>query len=173
MEHKSVKRMVFLAIMTSSAIIIHFIESLFPLPFILPGIKLGLSNAVSLVVLYIYGPISAFIILIIRVLLSSFLYAGLSGVIFSLAGGVLSLSVMVIIWRLREKGFGIVGASTAGGVFHNIGQILAAYAVLRTDSVFFYLPVLIISGTITGIATGILAGILVPRLNKVFNLFES
>lgn len=170
MEHKSVKRMVFLAIMTSSAIIIHFIESLFPLPFILPGIKLGLSNAVSLVVLYIYGPISAFIILIIRVLLSSFLYAGLSGVIFSLAGGVLSLSVMVIIWRLREKGFGIVGASTAGGVFHNIGQILAAYAVLRTDSVFFYLPVLIISGTITGIATGILAGILVPRLNKVFNL---
>jgi heptaprenyl diphosphate synthase len=170
MNHKKVNRMVFLAIMASLSIIIHFVESLFPLPGALPGIKLGLSNTVSLIVLYIYGPVSAFVILIIRVLLSSFLYAGLSSLIFSLTGGILSVSAAVLIWRLREKGFSIVGASTAGGVFHNIGQILAAYAVLRTDSVFYYLPVLILSGTITGIATGILAGILVPRLNKVFNL---
>jgi len=169
MDHKNVKQMVFLAVMTSSAIIIHFFESLFPLPVALPGIKLGLSNTVSLIALYIYGPVSAFIILIIRVLLSSFLYAGLSGVIFSLAGGILSVSASVLIWKLREKGFGIVGASTAAGVFHNIGQILAAYAVLRTDSVFYYLPVLILSGTITGLVTGILAGILVPRLKNIFN----
>lgn len=168
MDHKSVKRMVFLATMASSAIILHFIENMFPLPIALPGIKLGISNTVSLIALYIYGPVSAFIILIIRILMSAFLYSGLSGVIFSLAGGILSISVTILIWRFREKGFGIVGASTAAGVFHNIGQILAAYAVLRTDSVFYYLPVLILSGIITGIVTGILAGILVPRLNNIF-----
>jgi heptaprenyl diphosphate synthase len=171
MDHKNVKQMVFLAVMTSSAIIIHFIESLFPLPFALPGVKLGLSNTVSLIVLYIYGPVPAFSILIIRVLLSSFLYAGLSGVIFSLAGGLLSFSAAVLIWRIRDKGFSIVSASTAGGVFHNIGQILAAYAVLRTYSVFYYLPVLILSGTITGIVTGILARTLVPRLKNIFRPF--
>lgn len=170
MAQKNVKRMVFLAVMTSSAIILHFIENLFLLPITLPGIKLGLSNTVSLIALYIYGPVAAFIILIIRILLTAFLYAGLSGIIFSLAGGILSISVMALIWSLREKGFGIVGASAAGGVFHNIGQILAAYAVLRTGSVFFYLPVLIISGVITGLVTGILAGILVPRLSKIFSL---
>ncbi|NLG88179.1 MAG: Gx transporter family protein [Clostridiaceae bacterium] len=160
--------MIFLAVMTSAAIIIHFIESLFPLPFALPGIKLGLSNTVSLIVLYIYGPVPAFAVLVIRVILTAFLYAGLSGVIFSLAGGLLSFSAAVLIWRLRDKGYGIVGASTAGGVFHNIGQILAAYVVLRTDAVFFYLPVLILSGAITGIVTGILAGILVPRLKNIY-----
>jgi len=168
MDHKKVKQMVFLAVMTSAAIIIHFIESLFPLPFALPGIKLGLSNTVSLIVLYIYGPVPAFAVLVIRVILTAFLYAGLSGVIFSLAGGLLSFSAAVLIWRLRDKGYGIVGASTAGGVFHNIGQILAAYVVLRTDAVFFYLPVLILSGAITGIVTGILAGILVPRLKNIY-----
>jgi len=168
MDHKKVKQMIFLAVMTSAAIIIHFIESLFPLPFALPGIKLGLSNTVSLIVLYIYGPVPAFAVLVIRVILTAFLYAGLSGVIFSLAGGLLSFSAAVLIWRLRDKGYGIVGASTAGGVFHNIGQILAAYVVLRTDAVFFYLPVLILSGAITGIVTGILAGILVPRLKNIY-----
>ena len=92
MNHKKVNRMVFLAIMASLSIIIHFVESLFPLPGALPGIKLGLSNTVSLIVLYIYGPVSAFVILLIRGLWSSFLYAGLSSLIFSLAGGILSVS---------------------------------------------------------------------------------
>ena len=99
MDHKNVKQMVFLAVMTSSAIIIHFIESLFPLPFALPGVKLGLSNTVSLIVLNIYGPVPAFSILNNLIVVS----CRLSGVIFSLAEDV-SFSAAVLIWKLGIKG---------------------------------------------------------------------
>ena len=75
---------------------------------------------------------------------------------------------MLLIWRLREKGFSIVGASVCGGIFHNIGQLAAAAIVLRTSTVFSYLPVLLISGLVTGTATGILARILVPKLDRIY-----
>lgn len=170
MEHKKIKHMVILAMMTAIAIILHYIESMFPLPVPVPGIKLGLSNVVSLITLFLFGPVSAIMVLVLRILMTSFLYAGLSSAIFSLSGGILSLLMMILIWKLRNKGFTIVGASVAGGIFHNIGQILAASLVLGTFTVFSYLPVLIISGMITGVATGILAGILVPRLEEISRL---
>ncbi len=168
MNHKRIRQMLFMAMMTASAVVLHFIENLFPLPLAIPGVKLGLSNTVSLIALYLYGPVSAFVILLLRVFMTSFLYGGFSSIIFSLAGGFLSIAAMIMIWRLRKKGFSIVSASVTGGVFHNIGQLLAASVVLGTPTVFSYLPVLLISGTITGTATGILAGILVPRLRSIY-----
>lgn len=167
MNHESIKRMLILAMLTAAAIILHFVEGMFPLPIAVPGIKLGLSNVVSLVALYLFGPVPAFTILILRVLMTSFLYSGFSSVIFSLAGGLLSVLAMTVIWKLREKGFSIVSASVLGGIFHNIGQLMAASIVLGTPTVFSYLPVLMLSGIVTGVATGLLAGILVPRLQKI------
>lgn len=168
MKHQDIRKMVLIAIMTAFAITLHFVEGLFPLPVAIPGIKLGLSNIVSLVALYLFGPASAFAILILRVIMTSFLYSGLSSLIFSIAGGLLSVAAMTLFWKLKEKGFSIVSASVAGGVFHNIGQILAAAVVMRTSAVFYYLPVLIISGVATGIVTGIVSGIIVPRLRKIY-----
>lgn len=170
MEYKKTKKMIMLSMMTAIAIILHYIESLFPLPVAIPGIKPGISNVVSLVALYLFGPGSAAFIMILRVFMTSFLYSGLSGFIFSLAGGISAISFMVVIWRLKDKGFGIVGASVAGGIFHNAGQLLAASFVLGTFTVLSYLPVLIISGIVTGFSTGILANILIPRLGKIMSL---
>ncbi|NLN64316.1 MAG: Gx transporter family protein [Clostridiaceae bacterium] len=158
----------YIAIMTSVAILLHFVEGMFPMPVAIPGIKLGLANVVSLIALYLFGPAQAFTIMLLRVLMSSFLYSGFSSALFSLSGGVLSLFSMLLIWRLREKGFSIVGASVCGGIFHNIGQLAAAAIVLRTSTVFSYRPVLLISGLVTGTATGILARILVPKLDRIY-----
>ncbi|AGI38828.1 hypothetical protein CSTERTH_03610 [Thermoclostridium stercorarium subsp. thermolacticum DSM 2910] len=168
MNHRDVRRMTLSAILTAVAIAIHFAESLFALPVAIPGIKLGLSNIVSLVALYLLGPLVSFVILLLRVFMTSFLYGGFSALIFSLAGGILSIAAMTLVWKYRNKGFGIVSASVAGGVCHNIGQILAAAVVMRTKSIFYYLPVLIVTGVATGIITGIVAGIVIPRLRNVY-----
>lgn len=170
--HQDIKKMVLYAILTAVAITLHFVEGLFPVPVAIPGIKLGLSNIVSLVALYLFGPAAAFAILVLRVFMTSFLYSGFSSLIFSITGGLLSVLVMSLIWKLRGKGFSIVSASVAGGVFHNVGQILAAVLVMRTFAVLSYLPVLILAGVATGIVTGIVSGIIVPRLRKIYHIAE-
>lgn len=168
MNHSKLKQMIYLAVMTAVAIVLHFVEGMFPLPIAVPGIKLGLANVVSLIALYLFGPVQALSILLLRVLMTSFLYAGFSSLLISMTGGILSILAMTMIWRLREKGFSIISASVLGGVFHNVGQMLAAAVVLRTTAVFAYIPVLLLSGLATGVATGVLAGILVPRLDNIF-----
>lgn len=170
MTHNRIKKMVLFAILAAAAIILHFVEGLFPLPIPVPGIKLGLANVVSIVALYLFGPVSSFTILILRVLMTSFLYSGFTSLIYSLAGGLLSVLGMSCIWALRRKGFSIISAGVVGGVFHNIGQIFAAAIMLQTVSVFVYSPVLIISGVITGIVTGIISNIIVPRLNAILHI---
>lgn len=167
MEDRKLRQNLILAMMTATAIVLHYVEGMFPVPVNLPGIKLGLSNVVSLVALYLFGPAPAFTILVLRVMVTSFLYSGLSSMIFSMAGGLLSVLAMTIIYRFRNKGFTILSASIMGGIFHNIGQLAAATLVLGTAAVFSYLPVLMMSGIATGAATGILAGIIVPRLKKI------
>lgn len=87
MNHNDIKRMVLFAVMTAAAVILHFVEGMFPLPIAVPGIKLGLPNIVSLAALYLFGPYAAFSVLILRVLMTSFLYGGFSNMIFSLSGG--------------------------------------------------------------------------------------
>jgi len=169
MGNKRLGQRLILAMMTAAAIILHYVEGLFPVPVNVPGIKLGLSNVVSLVALYLFGPVPAFTVLVLRVLMTSFLYSGLSNAVFSMAGGILSVLAMTVVYRLREKGFSILSASVMGGIFHNIGQLTAAAVVLGTSAVFSYLPVLMASGIATGLATGLLAGILVPRLENIYS----
>lgn len=167
MNHQKLRKTVCLAILTAAAVVLHYVEGTIPVPVAIPGIKLGLSNVVSLIALYLFGPGEAFWVLLLRVMMTSFLYSGLSSLIFSLSGGLLSLLAMAAVWKLRDKGFSIVGASAGGGIFHNIGQLAAASVVLRTTAVFSYLPYLLISGLVTGIVTGVLADVLVPRLKKI------
>ena len=170
MNQQDIKRMTLAAILTAVAITLHFVESMFTLPVAIPGIKLGLPNIVSLTALYLFGPVEAFIILILRVFMTSFLYSGFSSLIFSLAGGILSIAGMSLIWKFRNRGFSIISTSVVGGVFHNIGQIFAAAVVMKTPSVFYYLPVLIVSGIATGIVTGIVSGSVIPRLSKIYHV---
>jgi len=136
-------------------LVLGYFENLIPLNASIPGVKLGLSNIVLLYAIYLIDAKSAFILMILKVMLSGMLFSGVSGAIYSFAGGLLSLIMMLLIKRLPDVS--IVGVSVVGAVFHNVGQISIASFVVENRYIFFYLPVLLISAVITGIATGIIA----------------
>ena len=127
------------AVLASLTLIFSYIEMLIPFNFGIPGIKLGLSNLVILVALYSLGPGYAFIINMVRILLSGLLFSGMSAMLYSLAGGILSFLVMFLL--MKTGLFSPVGVSLAGGVFHNVGQLIVAALVTETAKIFLYLPV--------------------------------
>lgn len=156
---KSVARF---GLLIALALILSYLESLVPLSFGVPGIKLGLPNLVVIFALYRLSPRSAAVISLIRVLLSAVLFGSVLSLAYSAAGAVLSFLVM---WGMRRSGkFGETGVSVAGAVAHNAGQILTAMLVLETGRLAWYLPVLCISGTAAGVCIGLLSAVLVRRI---------
>lgn len=148
--------------LTSVALVASYIESLIPIPYPVYGMKIGLANIVIVWVLYSLGWKPASIISVARVLLVGFLFGNLYSILFSLAGAGLSLAVMILLKKTKK--FSIIGVSIAGGVCHNIGQIIVAMIVLENVRISFILPFLIISGVIAGIAIGILGGLLFKKI---------
>ncbi len=108
---------------------------------------------------------------LVRIVLTGFTFGNPVSMIYSLAGGILSLVIMIL--AKRSKTFSVTGVSVLGGVFHNFGQIMVAAVVVEMASLFYYLPVLILSGTIAGVAIGMLASILIQRLIKMIEQNES
>lgn len=150
-----------IALLSSLSIICGYIESLFPIITSIPGIKLGISNAIILFALYRLDKTSAFFIMLVKVSVSSILFSGFSVFIYSFAGGILSFLAMCILKKLQ---FSVVTVSMLGAVCHNIGQLFAASVMLKSFSVFYYLPVLLISGLVLGFLTGVLCKILIFRI---------
>lgn len=146
------------------ACIFSYIEAINPIPFPVPGIKLGLANLVSVVGLYLVGIPGTIAIAMVRILLMGFSFSP-SSLIYSLAGG--SLSLLLMIAALKSGWFGKVGVSVIGGIGHNIGQITAAALIVKTAGIFTYLPVLLIAGVIAGAVIGILGGLVVQRIQKL------
>lgn len=161
METRKIARM---GLLTALALILSYVESLIPAFVAVPGVKMGLANIVVVFALYTLGPGEAAIVSIIRVLLSSLLFGSILSLSYSAAGAVISLLSMIIM--MKTKIFGVTSVSVTGGVFHNLGQILVACLVLETDVLLYYLPVLILSGTITGAVIGIASSIVIKRLQK-------
>ena len=158
------KKVAMLGLSIALAMIMSYIEVLVPLSFAVPGIKMGLANIVIIFVLYKIGTKEAILVSLIRVFLVSLLFSNVMAMAYSIAGAVLSLSVM---WLLKKTDrFSFVGVSIAGGIMHNVGQIIMACLVTVTSELMYYLPVLIISGTVAGILIGIVAGILLKRMEK-------
>ncbi len=149
------------------ALVLAYIEVLIPPLFSsLPGIKMGLPNIIIIFLLYRKGPVFAGIVSLVRILLVSILFGNMMALMYSLAGGILSLAVMIILRKL--KFLSPVGVSVAGGVTHNIGQILVAIFVLSTVQVGYYLAVLTVSGTVAGIFIGLCGSFLVKRIPDKF-----
>lgn len=140
------------------AFVFSYIEALIPFSIGFPGIKLGLANVVVLSALYALGTKEAFVISVIRIILVGFTFGGMSTMLYSLAGGLLSWAVMAAGRKL--KSFSMTGVSIAGGVSHNIGQIVVAACVLENANLMYYLAILLITGTITGFLIGILGGLI-------------
>lgn len=150
------KKLVSLALFTALALILSLVESVFPPLAPIPGIKLGLANIITLMILLNGTPADAFLALLVRVLLSSFFTGQAIYLLYSLSGALLCFLAMWLVNRLLQKHF-IFLTSVVGSCFHNIGQVLMAIILTRTMGVISYLPILLISGILTGLFTGLCA----------------
>lgn len=166
MRNKKVQQIALSGLLTSLMLVFGFIERQFPLPVPVPGIKLGLANSVLLYALYMLGIRQTIVLMLLKSLMSWLIYMNLSAMLYSFAGGVLSLTAMILISRM--KGVSPVGVSALGAVFFNIGQILMAAWVLGTPQLIVtYLPVLMVSGVLTGILTGVIAKLVMKHLHAM------
>lgn len=156
------RKMTFLALTVSFALILSFVESRIPAFVAIPGIKVGLANIAVIFTLYKFGIKQAVAVSAVRVLLVSMLFGSPISMIYSLTGAVLSLTVMCLLKKLTP--LTEVTVSVAGGVTHNIGQIGAASVMLGTNVVIYYLPFLLLSGTIAGVVVGIASGMLIRKV---------
>lgn len=161
---KNTVRIAWFGVFTALALIFSYVETLIPFQIGIPGVKLGLANLIVVVALYKMGGKDALLLSVTRIVLSGFIFASLF-ILYSLAGGLLSLAVMVI---LKKRGsFSVFGVSMAGGVFHNVGQLIVAMLVVETFSVAYYVPVLLIAGVITGFIIGVVANEMLKRLGSI------
>ncbi len=154
------RRITLYGILTALCMVLGYIESLLPLDFIAPGIKIGLSNSVALLLVVKKDIKGAFSVNIARILLSSLLFSAPSILIYSLSGGIISIVVMSLAFKTEK--LSTVGLSVSGAVSHNLTQLAVAVFMLG-KGVWYYLPILLISAVISGMATGIVADILFKK----------
>ncbi len=156
------KKGAILAVSVTLGMILSYLEALIPMFSGVPGMKCGFSNILIVFLLYRYGPKESGTVNLLRILLTAVLFTNPFSLVYSLAGAVFSLAGMSVLKRCGI--FSVFGVSMAGGVFHNLGQILIAVFLVENYRVFFYLPVLMISGCITGLIVGFLSSRLLNRV---------
>lgn len=155
----------YFGVFTALALIFSYVEMLVPIQFGVPGIKLGLANLMVVIMLYKCGPREALLLSVVRIVLSGFLFGNMFAILYSLAGGLLSLAVMAL---LKQTGsFSVIGVSIAGSIAHNMGQLAVAMAVVATYSVGYYFPVLLIAGLVTGMLIGIVSSEVLKRIRNL------
>lgn len=158
-------RVAYFGVFTALALIFSYVETLIPVNLGIPGVKLGLANLIIVVALYKMRLSEAYLLSVVRVLLAGFIFGNYFSIIYSLAGGLLSLTVMALL--KKWGGFSLQGISIAGGVFHNIGQLIVAAVVVETFSVTYYFLVLLVAGLLTGLVIGIVAEMMLKRLVNI------
>lgn len=155
-------RVAYFGVFSALALIFSYVESLIPISLGIPGVKLGLANLIIVIGLYKMSLKEVYLLSLVRVLLSGFIFGNYFSILYSLAGALLSVTVMALL--KKNGGFSVMGVSIAGGVFHNIGQLFVAMIVVETFGVVYYVPVLLIAGLITGMLIGITANEMLKRL---------
>ena len=161
-------RVAYFGAFTALALIFSYIETLVPISFGIPGVKLGLANLIIVIALYKIPLREVYVLSIVRVLLSGVLFGNYFSIAYSLAGGLLSLTVMALL--KKWGGFSLQGISIAGGVCHNIGQLVVAMIVVETFAMSYYMPVLLVAGLITGFLIGVVADQVLRRISNIMFL---
>lgn len=156
------KKTAYLGLFAAIAIIFGYVESLIPFFAGIPGMKLGLANLAVLFILEKYSWKEAALVSTVRILVIGFLFGNMFSILYSLAGAALSLTVMTLMKKF--SGFSILGISVAGGVSHNIGQLIVASLIVENTSLLYYAPALLISGVVTGLLIGLLTGEITKRI---------
>lgn len=150
------QRLVFLSLLIAVAMVLSYFERFIPLPWNVPGMKLGLANVITLSAMYYFSKRNVFSIVIVRVVLTSLILGSMMGFFYSLAGGVLSFIGMAILHQWFRKSLSPVGISVVGAILHNIGQLLVLSVVSsRITIALSYAPILMVSGIATGIFVGV------------------
>ena len=164
MKKMTTKKTAQLGVYIALAMILSYVESLIPFSFGVPGIKLGLTNVVTVIMMYTYGIPGALGVAVLRAVLSGFMFGNAFSIIYSVAGCVLSFIFMYILKKTTHCA--IISVSAAGGVMQHVGQLIVAANVVKTYSVIYYAPVLIIAGVFTGIIIGIVSDEIVKRIGN-------
>lgn len=158
-------RVVSFGVFVALALIFSYIEGLIPIRLGIPGAKLGLANLIVVIALYKVSWKETLLLAVVRVLLAGFMFGTLFSIIYSIAGGLFSLAVMMVLKRSGR--FSVAGVSIAGGTAHNIGQMVVAMLVIESYSIIYYIPVLLAAGVLTGLVIGIAANEMLKRLVKI------
>ena len=161
---KQARRIAICGMLLALMLVLGFVESQLPVAAGIPGVKLGLSNGVLIFAVYMLNVPSAYLLMAMKVLLSGFLFGSPSAMMYAFAGGLLSLTVMVLLSRV--KGLSPVVISMVGGLSHNVGQVALAMVILGTPKLVYYMAVLMVIGMITGLATGLAANGIIRRFQK-------
>lgn len=166
-EMKKTRKLAIYGVLTALAIIFGYIELQLPAFFAVPGIKPGLTNIVVVVALYSLDNKSALFINFVRIAIVSMLFGTVIAFMFSAIGGLLSTTVMILLKKTDK--FSPIGVSAAGGITHNIGQIIVAMFVTGTTNILWYLGILWLTGTISGLLVGLIGGMICKHidLNKI------
>ncbi len=160
------KKITLIGLLVAVAFVLSYVESLLPISLGIPGIKLGLSNIVVVLCIYELTAPQTFGVAMARILLMGLTFGSFSTLLYSFAGGILSFFCMLPLKRIDK--FSVYGVSLVGGVAHNIGQILMAVLLLNTSLLLYYLPFLLVAGSISGMVIGFAAARLQKRLHVVF-----
>ncbi|MBR1584696.1 MAG: Gx transporter family protein [Clostridia bacterium] len=159
------RRVALSGLLIAMMLVLGYVESLIPAVSGVPGIKLGLSNGVLIFAVYMLDLPTAWVLMVLKVLLSGLLFGGFNTIMYALAGGVLSMLGMTLLSRLQ--GMHPVTVSMAGGVLHNVGQVLVAIAVLGTQQLYYYMAILVLVGAACGALTGVCANSVMKHLKKM------
>ncbi len=160
----STQKIAVTALLIALAMVLSYIESQIQFVSIVPGIKLGLTNLVVMVALYRINEKEAIVINLVRIILVGMTFGSMFSMLYSMAGGILSGLVMILMKRWGKVTMTTV--SMAGGIAHNVGQILVAMVVLQTQAMLYYLLVLWVTGIGAGIIIGLVSAQIVKRLPK-------
>ena len=158
-------RVAYFGVFTALALLFSYLETMIPIQFGVPGIKLGFANIMIVIMLYKGSAKEALLLSIVRIMLSGFLFGNLSSILYSIAGGVLSLGIMTLL--KKQGGFSVIGVSVAGGVSHNVGQLIVAMLVVETYQVGYYFPVLLVAGVSTGLGIGVVSQEVLKRIRNI------
>lgn len=154
-----------IGMLTALAMVLGFVETLIPINLGVPGMKLGLANLIVIITLYLIDIKTAVTVSLLRIGLIAMTFGNISMMFYSIAGAALSLLCMILAKKIN--GFSMVGISIIGGIMHNVGQIICAAFVVRTNGVFTYLPVLMFAGIISGMLIGIAASLVLVRVKPI------
>ena len=159
------RRLALSAMLAALALIFSYVEAMIPIPVPVPGIKLGIANLVIVMAIYKLGFRYAFTINCVRIVIAGLLFSGVFGMFYSFAGGILSIAVMYLLYRTGW--FSMIGVSMAGGVAHNLGQLITACLIVSNIRLMSYFSILLFSGLFSGIAVGFLATLIYRRLPDI------